>query len=326
MSPVTSWFRRFLSPHCSAATMEWLVEPILTDIRIEANEAFLHGRRWASLWIHTAGVVALVKALVLHGWSHFWSIQEWSREDRRALARTLAYSAIVTAAGIPLLMLPFLLRFPANRTQELAPYLVPQALPIALPVGLFIGLIYGFRALVVSLRPRTAVVIAAILCSIASFVALAWVVPASNHAFRRAALNDPAIPKGVPELTLGELQSRIDRHQQFGRDVSLMAQTYHARWALAAAPIVLTAWAFLLVGRLPTRGRFLLGIVAVASCVAYYFTMSSGRAAVLYKTIPPIVGAWLPNIVFVVAIVLLPRRTTNAYASPHERRTTPLSF
>jgi Lipopolysaccharide export system permease LptF/LptG len=326
MSPVTSWFRRFLSRHSSAATMEWLVEPILTDIRFEANDACLHGRRWASLWIHTAGVVALVKALVLHGWSHFWSIQEWSREDRHALARTLAYSAIVTAAGIPLLMLPFLLRFPANRTQELAPYLVPQALPIALPVGLFIGLIYGFRALVVSLRPRTAVVIAAVLCSIASFVALAWVVPASNHAFRRAALNDPAIPKGVPELTLGELQSRINRNQQFGRDVSLMAQTYHARWALAAAPIVLTAWAFLLVGRLPTRGRFLLGIVAVASCVAYYFTMSSGRAAVLYKTIPPIAGAWLPNIVVVVAIVLLPRRTTNAYASPRERRTTLLSF
>ena len=263
---------------------------------------------------------------MLHAWSHFWSIQEWSREDRRALARTLAYSAIVTAAGIPLLTLPFLLRFPANRTQELAPYLVPQALPIALPVGLFIGLIYGFRTLIVSLRPRTAVVIAAILCSIASFVALAWVVPASNHAFRRAALNDPAIPKGLPELTLGELQRRIDRNRQFGRDVSLMAQTYHSRWALAAAPIVLTAWAFLLVGRLPTRGRFLLGIVAVASCVAYYFMMSSGRAAVLNETLPPIVGAWLPNIVFGAVIVLLSRPTPNEYPSPRERRTTPMSF
>ena len=93
--------------------------------------------------------------------------------------------------------------------------------------------------------------LAAILCSIASFVALTWVVPVSNQAFRVAALSDSFIPKGLAELTLGELRSRIEVNRRLGRDVSPTAMTYHSRWALAAAPIVLTAWAFLLIGRLP---------------------------------------------------------------------------
>ena len=302
-------FRRFLLRHCSSVTIGRLVDPILTDIDIEAAAA--RGRPWASRRIRIAGTIALLKALTFYGWTRFWSIQEWSREDRRALTRTLAYCATVTAAGIPLLMLPFLVRFPANRTKELAVYLVPQALPIAVPVGLFIGLIYGFRAQIVSLQPRTAVVIAAILCSMTSVVALAWIVPTSNQAFRVAALRDSTIPKGLPELTLGELRSSIDVGRRQGRDVSRMAMTYHARWSLAVAPIVLTAWAFLLIGRLPMRGRWRPGIVAVASCVAYYALMSSGRAAVLDKAFPPIAGAWLPDLVFVAAILLLARRTPN---------------
>jgi hypothetical protein len=41
-------FRQFLSRHVDAATMERLVEPILTDIRIEAAKAEVQGHRWTS--------------------------------------------------------------------------------------------------------------------------------------------------------------------------------------------------------------------------------------------------------------------------------------
>jgi hypothetical protein len=309
MSAPTGPFRRFLLRNCSAATMERLVDPILTDIHIEAAAAAARGQQWASRRIRAAGTIALLKALTVCGWTRFWRFQEWPADDRRAIARTLAYSAAVGAAAIPLLILPLLLRVPASRVPELIPYLVPQTLPIALPVGLFIGLVYGFRA--ASLRPRVAVTIAAILCSAASFVALAWVVPTSNQAFRVAALQDSRIPKGLPELTLGELRRRIKVDERRGRDLSRVTMTYHSRWALAAAPVVLTAWAFLLIGRLPTRGRWPLGIVAVASCVAYSILMSNGRYAVFDEMLPPTVGAWLPNLVFVAAIVLLVRRTPN---------------
>jgi hypothetical protein len=301
MAP-TVRLRRFLSRHCSTATMERLVDPILTDVRFEAARA----EGWTSLWIHFLGVAVLVKALALHGSIQFISIREWPVDDRRVLARTLVYAAGIIAAAIPLLMLPFLVRFPAARAQELAPYLVPQALPIALPLGLFIGLIYGFRARVMSVRPRMALMIAAILCSMASFAALAWLVPVSNQAFRVAASSDPFIPKGLPELSLGELRSRIDDNQR-------AASTYHSRWALSATPLVLTAWAFLLIGRLPHGGRWLPGIVAIASCVAYALLMDTGRRAGVFETLPPIAGAWLPNAVFVAAILLLTRRTSNEH-------------
>jgi lipopolysaccharide export LptBFGC system permease protein LptF len=100
---------------------------------------------------------------------------------------------------------------------------------------------------------------------------------------------------------------------------------YYSRWALSATPIVLSAWAFLLLGRLPSAGRWLPGIVAIASCVAYALLMDTGRLAVSREILPPFAGAWLPNIVFVAAMMLLSRRTSNDDRPRHERRTTPAS-
>jgi hypothetical protein len=84
---MTGGLQRFLSRHCSSATMERLVDPILTDIRVEAATA----GRWTSLWIHGAGVAALVKALAMHGWTRFWRFREWPDDDCRAVIRTLAW-------------------------------------------------------------------------------------------------------------------------------------------------------------------------------------------------------------------------------------------
>ena len=316
MSAPTGGLRRLLVRHCSEAAIERLVDPILTDIEIEASAAADRGQQWTGRWIRAAGAIVLFKALVLYGWSRFWSIREWPVDDRRAVARSMTYAFIVTIAGIKLMMLPPLLRYPLGRYQELALYLVPQAFPIALPIGLLLGLLYGFRSSVLSLRPRALVTVVAIACSISSFVALAWIVPVSNQAFRVAVLRDSTVPKGLPELTLGELRSSIDVGRRQGRDVSRIVMTYQSRWALAAAPIVMTAWAFLLIGRLPTRGRWLPGIVAVASCFGYAALMDGGRVAVSYKTLPPVAAAWLANGAFVAAIVLLTRRTPN-----DERRT-----
>ena len=46
MAP-TEWLGRFLLRHCSTATMERLVDPIVTDVRVEAANA----SRWTSRWI-----------------------------------------------------------------------------------------------------------------------------------------------------------------------------------------------------------------------------------------------------------------------------------
>ena len=181
--------------------MERLVDPILTDIHVEAAAAGLKGRWWTRLWIQGRGMVALVNALTLHAWTGLWRFQEWPADDRRVLARTL---------------------------------------------------------------------------------------------------------------------TRIAANYANAQDMSLAAH-YHLRWALAAAPVVLTSWAFLVVTRLPNR-RWVVGLVAIASCVAYYTLMSTGHGAVLRRALPPIAGAWLPNAAFVAAIALLTRRTPN-----DERRTASVS-
>jgi hypothetical protein len=198
-----------------------------------------------------------------------------------------------------LLTAPVLIRWRALGWEKLPPPVLVRQLAsvfaqvgaLALPSGLLLGLIYGFRAEVGSLRPRAAVMIAAIVSSIVSLVAVEWVVPE----------------------TLGELLNRIDEHRRLGLDRSRMLLAYHSRWALATAPIVLTAWALLLHARLAWRGRWLMGIVAIASSVAYYTLMTSGRSAVIRNLLPPMVGGWLPVIVFGAAIILLARRTSNEY-------------
>jgi lipopolysaccharide export LptBFGC system permease protein LptF len=276
--------------------MERLVDPILTDIRVEAAKA----GRWTNLWIHLAGVAALFKALATYGWSQFWMFREWPDDDRRVLVRTLAYSVAATAAAILLLTAPVLMRWRALGWDRFPPHLlllqvlgvVAQAVSFALPIGLFVGLIYGFRAKIVTLRPRAAVMIAVMLCSIGSFV---------------------VVTSGLGPDSLGGLRSRIAYFQQSGLDVSRLAFAYHARWALAASPIVLSAWALLLIGRLAARSRVLLGIVTVASFFAYTALIGSGRVAVFSKALPPIVGAWLPNLVFVAAMILLARRTSHEH-------------
>jgi lipopolysaccharide export LptBFGC system permease protein LptF len=71
-----------------------------------------------------------------------------------------------------------------------------------------------------------------------------------------------------------------------------------------------------LIGRLSTRGRWLLGVLAIASCVAYWLLMDAGRVAVIHERLLPTAGAWLPNATFIAAVILLSRRTPN-----DERRT-----
>ena len=293
--------------------MERLVDPILTDIYVEAEAAAAQGQQWARRRIRAAGAAALIKALVLYGWSHFWSFQEWPADDRRVLARTLTYAAAATAVAIPLLVIPNLLHLPASQAApELTAYLVPQASPYSMAVGLFVGLLYGFRGRVVSLRPRAAVMLVGVLFSIASVVELAWIVPTANQAYRVAVWGNPSVGKGAPEMTLGELRTKLAANNASRPDMIGHAAQYHLRWALAAAPMVLMSWAFLVVAHLPNR-RWVVGIVAIASCVAYYDLMWTGYSTVLRRMLSPIAGAWLPNSTFVVAsLILLLRRTPNA--------------
>ena len=55
---------------------------------------------------------------------------------------------------------------------------------VAIPLGLMFGVLSGLRGRVATRRVRRSITALAIVCSIATFVLVAWTVPAAKQAFR----------------------------------------------------------------------------------------------------------------------------------------------
>jgi lipopolysaccharide export LptBFGC system permease protein LptF len=143
----------------------------------------------------------------------------------------------------------------------------------------------------------------AILCSIALFTALAWILPAVNVTFQREIFGS-ILTKGLNELTLGELRDEIDSYRRSGLWDTHLLVSYHVRWALSCATLVLALFALSVTQRLVAR--WAITLAAFGACFSYYLLLWLGRAAALQDTLPAFVGAWLPNLAFaVVSIALL---------------------
>ena len=192
------------------------------------------------------GAVSLVTALASYGWVNFWSLKRWPAEDRLACARMLKCFAAVTPVAIALLILQARGRPPAALLMFIA-RLTWQTVPIAILFGLLLSVLYGLRGTIVAFRSSAAVLILASLCSLASFAMLAWIVPASERHFRVAVTGDSSITRRVNELTLGELRGHIAAERRLGDEPRGAAISYHARWALGAAPVVMATWALLVI-------------------------------------------------------------------------------
>jgi len=318
---------RTIGPHA----MERLVDPILSDIRIERRLAIRQRRVWKSRWVLVAGGVSLVTALTIHGWLQLSAFERWPSEDRRAWARTLIYFATISTAAMAFLIVPPLWPRVSNAAEPplaLIAYLTPQAIPIALPIGLLLGLLYGFRGTVLGLRSTSAVLILAAVCSLSSFVTLAWIVPDANQRFRVAVsrnlisrhpdralrpelqvldrVGDSHIPRGMNELTLGELGARIAAERHAGGDTRIIAMNYHTRWALGAAPAVVAMWALLVIGFGVSR-RWMISLAGITTSAGYVGFQTLGRVGALHGVVSPAVGAWLPNIALSLTALLLAR-------------------
>ena len=104
------------------------------------------------------------------------------------MGRTIAYSlATITAVVVFLVGIPLSnLRqhVPSDQVAWTVLYLVPQALVVAIPLGLMFGVLSGLRGRVATRRVRRSITALAIVCSIATFVLVAWTVPAAKQAFR----------------------------------------------------------------------------------------------------------------------------------------------
>jgi lipopolysaccharide export LptBFGC system permease protein LptF len=306
---------------CAPQTLERVIDPLLADFHVEMRDAA--GQPWKRGYLRLVTGAAFVKVVVLCGCHR---VTRWhsASHETSALART-AWASLVAVLGTQtLFMLPPLLHQPATWPAVIS--LVPQAVPLAFPIGLTVGILYGLRRSSVSRRMRRAVVVAATICSVASFVTMAWVLPAGNRAFRervyfqlRANPDDfpvRKLRKGLNELTIVELRQQLRGSFDDERVRRHAALSYYERWALPSATITLALFALSVVSlwRLP---QLVVWIVAGSTFWAYYILIVAGREYALGGTVPPAIAALLPNLVLALAITLLnvvPRRADAAAA------------
>lgn len=318
-------FRAIAARQCSAHTMERLVDPTLADLQAEYENAARRNRKWESRWILALGHIALIRVMALHGGLQAVEFVRCSTgDDRRALIRTVRASAAILLVGTLVLIAPFLKYLWPGRpdSAERALYLIPQALPVSIPVGLTFGILWGLGKVAGSPRSRTLILLLATLASVASFTMAAWFGPIANQAFRVSMIGHP-VPKGVNELTLGELRRLLDpgavEQRPFAApsDLRSLALNYHSRWALAGAPLVLALFA-LAVTRRRQYGRI---VPLLAGCFAiwgYYVVMYSARRLGLGQTLSAFAAAWAPNVALLlvsVAAIRLGSRCANGPAS-----------
>jgi len=137
--------------------------------------------------------------------------------------------------------------------------------------------------------------------------------PAANLSDRewrthRYGIAQGTLRKGMNEMTLTALSGETNSYRGTAMAESSIVRdlrfSYHQRWSLACATAVLALFAVGVLARRPSS-RWIVGLAAIGACFAYYALLFLGRSAVLGGTIPATVGAWFPNVVFVLLSALL---------------------
>jgi len=310
--------RVIASRWCSAQTMERVIDPLIADLQMEHASANHEGHRWKGRWIRLVAGFALLKVIVLCGGRSLLSLEAGTRDEHRAMIRTVVFSAVSVCTLVILLMAPlWRTRLIATETKQaqMYIYLIPQVLPIAIPIGIMIGILFGFRGRIPSGRSTRMVLTMAVTWSAISFAILVWLMPTANQlerAYRQSMVGGHGIAKGtltkgINEMTLTELSGQIDSYRgrkMAGSTVVVdLTFSYHQRWSLACATAVLALFAVGVLAHRPSA-RWTVGLVAVGACFAYYVLLFLGRSAVVGGTIPAFVGAWFPNMVFVLSSML----------------------
>jgi Lipopolysaccharide export system permease LptF/LptG len=285
---------------CSAKTLERVVEPAIADLQKEYC-GVATGRVFLRAWILFVGYCAALRVMVACA----LSVSIGSDAERRALVSTLAWSVgMLVVIAVLLILPPFFWLYEIGEWYAVAT-VVPQTVPLAIPLGVAFGMAFGLCA-----RPTVntskVVLVGALAASVLSFAFLAWGMPAGNQAFRqitfralkaRGYQGPITIPKGHSEMTLSELRGQIAHFSAVGepRVARQFVRSFHLRFSIAAATLALAS--VLLAA--PVNHRGLRGLLAFTVCFGYWVLMFAGDLGSNSGYVSPPVGAWLPNIVFV---------------------------
>ena len=299
---------------CDPQTLERLIDPVIADLQCEYSEAAGRGQIWRGRWALVNGYLAFWKVVAIGMGGA--ATRTLITAHAGAVGRTIRFSGIATTVIVGILVWPPLrmMRYPASgKTALLIVYLLPQALSLALPMGLVFGVMSGLRGRVPTRRSKRAIALLVLATCIAALVIDGWIVPAGNQAFRELSFGGP-LARGVNELTLVQLwQSAQDRFV-IPAIKSRRTFEFHFRLAQAFAPLALGLFSL---GMATARRRAssvpAIGIIALASCFAYYSLLYWAQlywARIDIEFVPAIAAAWIPNLVFLVSALWLWRTRT----------------
>lgn len=297
------WLRTAAARVCAAQTMERLIDPIVADLQTEHAEAVQGRRWWRTAWTCARGYAVFWKVVTLH------TVQSTPRAlwngmaaDGWALGRTMAYSLVGFIALTLLLSAPPMVEFYSRIPNALATLLlVPQAMPLTIPIALPLAIVCGMWTTRVSPPRIGGVLILAILAMLLSFAAM-LIVPHANQAWRVVVADElglrgvtNSLPKGMSEMTFSELAAGSHEYdvRGFPETAHKFRRTYHLRFALPAATLVLSLLAAAIAGAI--RGRAWRLVVMVLSFGLYWVMLAFGE---LNIHLAPVVSVWAPNLVF----------------------------
>jgi lipopolysaccharide export LptBFGC system permease protein LptF len=190
----------------------------------------------------------------------------------------------------------------------MALFLAPQAVVIAVPVGLTVGMVIGAPSRVSS-HILPVVLTLAVSASLLTFAIAGWVVPASNQAYRFAAVQWSPL-RGAAELSLVELHSLMGASGSAIHALAPLsdkwdvATNYYARFAVSCSPMAFAlfgVWAATL-SRVPRR---LLVVTTACAYIALFLLVDPQQA----RAFSPFIVAWVPTLSIAAIAVLVRSRS-----------------
>jgi hypothetical protein len=205
----------------------------------------------------------------------------WSALAATALGLMTVWSLPLIALGTGAYYMPATL----SNVALLLVYLSPVALPVVMPPGIALGVLAVCRRPSDARRVRFAVVLLVIVGTVVATVLFVWIAPLASQAYR-----DLAAPRGIDM----RVNAPGSAGYQLLRDEG---------WAILCANGVLAAFGIIAAG--VARGRPEIRLAAGLATMPWPFLYLPFGALATQRLLPILLAAWLPNLIFAPATVLL---------------------
>jgi hypothetical protein len=286
------WLRAFAVLVCRPATVERLVDPIISDLRIE--DAASAGSAWRRRGVLLRAYFGFWNALAVHTALSIGRPSDTGERDvfRRAIGFScLGFALVTVLLALPPLVDGLPVMTDKARQVLLALTLIPQALPISIPIGVCIGIMCAIRARSLTRRDLLVTVTIGFTAACLVWAVIEWGLPLGNQKFREMVVAELTngrvahIEPGLNELGFSGLARRTD--------LSAVRQ-YHVMWALTVAAIPLTLFTLAVAARV--RHKAFRALLILMTVFAYYAILWVSHSSLRQGA--PVLVAWAPNAAF----------------------------